>query len=141
MDLSCSTQKEDWREAERKRLEHAQALEEEYQTQRRQLEEIRREQTQKAMVLEEEKKELQDKLLEMDIKIEKLESIPLEQFNALGNIAPPPVKEERMVRFQEPPTSPGDREEEGMDVLPYVPSPPQEPEVKIQEGGPVSSEE
>ena len=141
MDLSCSTEKKDWREAERKRLEEAQALEEEYTTQRRQFEEIRREQTQKAKVLEKEKQELQDKLLEMDIKIEKLESIPLDQFNALGNIAPPPVKEEKMVRFQEPPTSPGDREEEGMDVLPYVPSPPQEPEVKIQEGRPVSSEE
>ena len=61
----------------------------------------------------------------------------------MGNMAPPPqVKEEKMVRFSEPPTSPGNREEEGMDILQeYLPSPPQEPEVKVNEGGQYSSEE
>ena len=88
MDLSCSTQREDWREAERKRLEQAQALEEEYTIQRRQFEERRREQTQKAKVLEQEKQELQDKLLEMDIKIEKLGVHPHGPVQCCGQYSP-----------------------------------------------------
>ena len=83
----------------------------------------------------------------MDIKIEKLESILLEQFKNIGNIEPP-IKEEKVVRFTEPPTSPpAPRGEEAMDLTPEagcpgIPHPPPlDPEVDIIESGVYSSEE
>ena len=83
----------------------------------------------------------------MDIKIEKLESIPLEQFKNIGNMGPP-IKEEKVVRFTEPPTLPPDpREEEAMDLAPEAECtgtphpPPLDPEVDVIESGVYSSEE
>ena len=97
--------------------------------------------------LEQEKQELQKKILEMDIKIEKLESIPLEQFNNIGNIGPP-IKEDKTVRFEEPPASPpAPREEEAMDLTPKEedpgtpPPPPLDAAVDVIESGVYTSEE
>ena len=105
------------------------------------LEKAREERKLQTLSLEKEKKEHQQKILEMDIKIEKLESIPLEQFKNIGNIGPP-IKEEKVVRFTEPPTSPPDpREEEAMDLAPEAectgtPHPPLlDPEVDVVESG------
>ena len=96
--------------------------------------------------LEKERKKLQDQILEMDIKIEKLESISPEQYKNMGNILPPPQpKEEPVQRFLEPPSSP--RNEEEMEVEPHPPapgvaqSPPQEPEVQVVDSGSYSTEE
>ena len=111
------------------------------------LEQAREERKLQTLSLEKEKKELQQKILEMDIKIEKLESIPLEQFKNIGNIGPP-IKEEKVVRFTEPPTSPpAPREEEAMDLTPEAECPgtphppPLDPEVDVIESGVYSSEE
>ena len=68
-------------------------------------EKAREERKLQTLSLEKEKKELQQKILERDIKIEKLESIPLEQFKNIGNIGTP-IKEEKVVRFTEPPHHP-----------------------------------
>ena len=83
----------------------------------------------------------------MDIKIEKLESIPLEQFNNIGNIGPP-IKEDKTVRFEEPPASPpAPREEEAMDLTPEEedpgtpPPPPLDAAVDVIESGVYTSEE
>ena len=112
----------------------------------KELRKIKEETLEVAKNLLEEKKKLQDQLLEMDIKIEKLESISPEQFRNMGNILPPPQsKEEKVVRFSEPPTSP--RSEEEMEVEPHNPtpqaaqSPPQDPEVEVVNSGAYSSEE
>ena len=87
------------------------------------LEQAREERKLQTLSLEKEKRELQQKSLEMDIKIEKLESIPLEQFKNIGNIRPP-IKEEKVVRFTEPPTlPPAPREEEAMDLSPETEHP------------------
>ena len=111
----------------------------------KELRKIKEETLRVAKNLEEEKK-LQGQLLEMDIKIEKLESISPEQFRSMGNIMPPPQpKEEKVVRFSEPPTSP--RSEEEMEVELHNPapqaaqSPPQEPQVEVVDSGAYSSEE
>ena len=110
-------------------------------------EQAREERKLQTLSLEKEKRELQQKILEMDIKIEKRESIPLEQFKNIGNIGPP-IKEEKVVRFTEPPTSPpAPREEEAMDLTPEAECPdtphppPLDPEVDVIESGVYSSEE
>ena len=111
------------------------------------LEQAREERKLQTLSMEKEKRELQQRILEMDIKIEKLESISLEQFKNIGNIGPP-IKEEKVVRFTEPPTSPpAPREEEAMDLSPEAEHPgtphppPLDPEVDVIESGVYSSEE
>ena len=110
-----------------------------FERRKEELEQGREERKLQTLGLEKEKRELQQKILEMDIKIEKLESIPLDQFNNLENIGPP-IKEEKVVRFTEHPTSPpAPREEEAMDLTPEAECPgtphpsPLDPEVDVIE--------
>ena len=117
-----------------------------YREDRKDLMKRREEDFQATQDLEKERKKLQDQILGMDIKIEKLESISPEQYKNMGNILPPPQpKEEPVQRFLEPPSSP--RNEEEMEVEPHPPapgvaqSPPQEPEVQVVDSGSYSTEE
>ena len=118
-----------------------------FERKKEEMEQAREERKLKTLSLEKEKRELQQKILEMDIKIEKLESIPLEQFKNIGNIGPP-IMEEKVVRFTEPPTLPrAQGEEEVMDLTPEAACPgtphppPLDPEVDVIESGVYSSEE
>ena len=127
-----------------------------YAQRREELEKEKREFTEKkearratALALAKEKEELQAQLLEMDMKIERLESIPLEQFNRMGQVFPPmDIKEEENPEFTESPSSPcNTKEEEAMDQgadlrpNPSPQPPPLEPVVKVTGQNNGSSEE